>query len=64
MKTFKNKLFTKRDYECINVVFCQSEVAPSEHYEEIDENELLSSKCMELWSIDEKVGRVKYWGYM
>lgn len=28
MNTFKNKNFTKRDYECTNIVACVSETAP------------------------------------
>jgi hypothetical protein len=39
MKTFKNKNFTKRNYDCTNVVFCQSETAPNENWIECDESE-------------------------
>ena len=36
MKTFRNSLFTKRDYECTNLVACQAEAAPGEHWIECD----------------------------
>lgn len=37
MKTFKNKNFTKRDYECTNVVACVAENAPDDNWIECDE---------------------------
>lgn len=40
MDTFKNKLFTKRDYECTNIVACVAEQAPSEHFVPADESVL------------------------
>ena len=36
MKTFKNKNFTKRDYECTNVVACVAETAQNDNYVEAD----------------------------
>jgi len=38
MKTFRNKNFTKRDYECTNVIACQAETAPNENWIECDES--------------------------
>lgn len=64
MKTYKHKLFTKRDYECINVVYCQANNAPNEHYIEVNENELLTSNCMLLTEELSNNNLVKYFGYM
>ncbi|QCW19979.1 hypothetical protein [Flavobacterium phage FPSV-D2] len=60
MKTFKNKNFTKRDYECTNIVFCQCEIAPNENWIECDENEIQKLKCSQLYT---QAG-VKYYGYL
>ena len=60
MITFKNKNFTKRDYECTNVVFCQSEIAPNENWIECDESEIQEMKCNQLYT---QAG-VKYYGYL
>ena len=60
MKTFKNKNFTKRDYECTNIVFCQSEIAPNENWIECDEKEIQELKCSQLYT---QAG-VKYYGYL
>lgn len=38
MKTYRNKNFTKRDYECTNVVACIAESAPNDNYIECDES--------------------------
>jgi hypothetical protein len=37
MTTFKNKNFTKRNYECTNVVFCIAETAPNKNWIATDE---------------------------
>ena len=48
MKTFKNKHFTgKRNYECTNVVACQSTSAPDDNWIECDDSIL--SKLQKLW---------------
>jgi hypothetical protein len=39
MKTFKNKNFTKRNYETANVVFCEAENAPNENWVECSPEE-------------------------
>ena len=36
MTTFKNTNFTKRNYECTNVVFCQAETAPDANWVECE----------------------------
>jgi hypothetical protein len=68
MKTFKNKNFVKRHYECINVVFCKSEDAPNDNYVEVDEIELDVSGCQDLWketyTKDGVYKHVTYYGYM
>ena len=33
-KTFTNTAWTKRDYECINIVACQADVAPGPQWVE------------------------------
>lgn len=60
MKTFKNKNFKKRDYDCTNVVFVQSENAPNENWVECDETEIETLKCDQLY----KQGNERYFGYM
>lgn len=50
MKTFKNKNFIKRDYKCTNLVFCQSETAPSADWTEVDDLELDLSGCNHLYT--------------
>jgi len=60
MKTFKNKNFIKRNYECSNIVFCQSETAPNENWVECDELELKSTSCYQLWLQD----GVRYFGWL
>ncbi len=40
MKTFKNKNYFKRDYECTNVIACVAEKAPNDNYIECDAFEI------------------------
>lgn len=58
MKTFKNKNYSKRNYECTNVIACQSETAPNENYIECNESEL--NGLTQLHTID----GVRYYGYL
>ena len=60
MKTYKNANFTKRNYECTNVVFCQSETAPDANWIECKEEEIELSKCVQLY----KQTNVRYFGYI
>lgn len=60
MKTFKNINFTKRNYECTNVVFCKAENAPDANWEECEEIEIELAKCDQLYKQDD----VRYFGYM
>jgi len=60
MTTFKNKNFTKRNYELTNIVFCQSNNAPNENWVECDPNEISEMKCQQLYIQDD----VRYFGYM
>jgi hypothetical protein len=49
MKTFKNKNFTKRDYECTNIVACCAEKAPDgEIWVECEEKDL-PKNLTKLW---------------
>ena len=58
MKTFKNTSFTKRDYECTNVIACQGDVAPAGTWAECDESILAGLKP--LWII----AGVQFFGHM
>lgn len=58
MKTFKNKNYTTRDYECTNVIACQAEVAPNDNWIECDESILTNLK--QLWI---EAG-VRYFGHL
>ena len=40
LNTYKNKNFTKRNYECTNIVCCQAETAPAEHWEKCSDSEM------------------------
>ena len=63
MNIFRNKNFTKRDYECTNVVACLADSAPDENWiptshEEL--NAMLRSPLQSLYI--EK--NVQYYGYL
>ena len=60
MKTFKNKNFKTRNYECTNIVFCQAETAPESKWIECNENEIELLKCKSLYIED----GVRYLGYL
>ena len=60
MKTYKNVNFKKRDYECTNVVFCQSETAPNENWVECDESEIESTTAKQLYAQN----GVRYFGWL
>lgn len=47
MKTFKNANFTKRDYECTNIIACVAEKAPEGNWIECDDSVLQS--LTQLW---------------
>ena len=60
MKTFKNKNFKTRNYNCTNIVFCESETAPSENWIECDEDEIWFMGCDHLYTQN----GVRFFGYM
>lgn len=60
MKTFRNKNFVKRNYECTNTVFCQAEKSPNENYIETTEADLTESKCQALYTEND----VRYFGFL
>lgn len=47
MKTFKNKMFVKRNCDCTNVVFCVAENAPNDNW--IETNEAIPQSMQQLW---------------
>jgi predicted metal-binding protein len=59
MTLYKNKNFTKRNYECTNIVMCESENAPNENWEPSNDIELLDK----LTQLHRENG-VKYYGYL
>jgi len=60
MTTFKNKNFTKRNYECTNVVFCQAVTAPNDNWIECNESEIKAIGCYGLYVQD----GVRYFGWL
>jgi len=69
MKRFMNKNFTRRDYECTNVVACIADVAPSADWIECDETRFtgvnmcgrrFAEPLMQLWT----ERGVQYWGWL
>jgi hypothetical protein len=58
MKTFKNKNFVTRDYDCTNIVACRAQAAPSEHFIEAPDFDL--SRLTQLWTEN----GVTYFGHM
>ena len=59
-KTYKNKHFTSRDYECTNIVFLQSDKVPDDNWVECERSEIDEMNCQMLW-ID---GFGRKFGYM
>ena len=58
MTTFKNKNFTKRNYECTNVVFCQADTAPDSNW--IETSEQMPSTMIQLFTQN----GVRYFGWL
>lgn len=58
MKTFKNIHFTKRNYECTNIVACVGEQAPDENYVQADPRIL--EGLQQLWIQN----NVRFFGYL
>ena len=58
MNTFKNRNYTKRDYECTNIVCCESETAPNDNWIECDKSELTKLSRLH------REGETIYYGYM
>lgn len=58
MATFKNKNFTKRDYECTNKVCCVAQVAPDSNWIPCDESELDGLTRLYIQ------GDVQFYGYL
>lgn len=57
IKTYKNKNYKKRDYECTNFIFCQAINPPADYWIECDESEI---NCNQLYI---QAG-VKYFGHL
>lgn len=65
MPTYRNNKFTKRNYDCTNIVFCQVNDTdlipkPKENWTECDKTEIKDRNCQQLWI----QGDVKYFGYL
>jgi hypothetical protein len=62
LATFINKNFTKRDYECTNIVACRAERAPNENWVPCEESELAG--LQQLWIETANGLRVTYYGHL
>lgn len=60
MKTFKNKNFTERDYECTNVVVMQAERSLDENWIEVPESIIEQMKLQKLW----REGNKHFYGWL
>lgn len=58
MAYFRNKNFTKRDYECTNVIACVADSAPNENWISADESVI--NNLTQLWIEN----GVRYYGYL
>lgn len=58
MKTFWNTKFTKRNYECTNIVACVATEAPAAHWQECDAGKISGLMQIEI------VRGVRYFGWM
>lgn len=58
MKTFKNKNFVKRNYECTNVIFCIGKEAPNDNWVETEES--IPKNMQSLWTEN----GVQFYGHM
>lgn len=58
MNTYRNTKWTRRDYECTNVVACVGPSAPASHWEKCDDNVLAGLTMLY------RQGDVTYYGYM
>ena len=65
MKCFKNKYFTKRDYECTNVVYCVGIIPPDDNFIECDFVEIINNRCTQIGvKYDKFKNDVVYFGYL
>ena len=62
-KTFKNKHFTKRDYECTNVVACIADQAPNENYIECCQD-VITPSMTQLWIETIKGYETRFYGWL
>lgn len=63
MSTFRNKNWTKRDYECTNVVACVAEKAPGDNWVPCDPyylDQIISRGAQQL----EICAGVRYYGWL
>jgi len=59
-RTFKNKNFIKRSYDCTNIVFAQSAEMPEGDWVECDKTEIADNNCIQLYIL----GNTKFFGYL
>jgi len=63
MNTYRNKNFVRRDYDCTNVVFCQTPGMPpndGRSWVLCNDYEIESRNCTQLW----RQGDATYFGYL
>lgn len=58
MKLFKNINFTKRDYECTNMVYCMADTPPGPQWEEVTGTIPSSMQMLE------RCAGVEYYGWL
>lgn len=58
MNTYRNVNFTRRDYDCTNIVACVAESAPDENYALADASILIGLTHLQT------VNCVRYYGYL
>lgn len=64
MATFRNKNYRKRDYECTNIVYCQADSRPADHWQECEASEITTQKCESLYVQQVGEMQVRYFGYL
>jgi len=63
MKTFFNKNFTKRNYDCTNVVACIANEAPNDNFQEMTAAEIHDKGIGNLQKLYIENG-VQYYGFL
>ena len=62
MNIYRNINFVKRDYECTNLIFCQSETLPNDNYRLTTDNKdiMYFNTLTKIYSVN----NASYYGYL